>query len=80
MGAHLNLLFAAAAAATLIGCAPADPNAAPAFGKESGLPSNCRAFVQYAVDSYRRGEYAADPTFSALERNCGAHGNLWASK
>lgn len=57
----------------LAGC---DGNAAPKFGS-SGLPANCRAYVQVAVDSYRSRQYSADDTMAGLERNCGAGGQLW---
>lgn len=59
------------------GCRPQDPNLIPEYGKESGLPANCRAFIQYAVDSYRAKQYTADATFASIERNCGANGILW---
>lgn len=59
------------------GMKAADPNAKPAYG-ESGLPSNCRAYIQYAIDSYRQGEYSADDTMTAMERNCGINGWLWS--
>lgn len=60
------------------GCAQLDPNAKPTYGKESGLPANCRAFVQYAIDEYRLGKYTAEETMGALERNCGENGRAWA--
>ena len=60
------------------GCNYFDPNSKPEFGKESGLPANCRAFVQYAIDEYRQGKYSADETMNALERNCGKAGHTWA--
>lgn len=53
-----------------------DPNAVPMTGS-TGLPSNCRAFVQYAIDSWESKEYNAADTFSSLERNCGVVGSLW---
>lgn len=69
--------LAVLAGALLAGCEAQDPNIKPALGKESGLPANCRAYVQYAIDEYRAGKYTADQTFSGLERNCGALGHLW---
>ena len=59
------------------GMKAADSNAKPAYG-ESGLPSNCRAYIQYAIDSYRQGQYSADDTMTAMERNCGINGWLWS--
>ena len=65
---------------SLTGCSqpPSDPNSVPRVGP-SGLPSNCRAFVQYAIDEYRAGKYSADETFNSIERNCGVVGHLWGS-
>lgn len=60
------------------GCAK-DDNASPKFGKETGLPANCRAYVQFSIDSYRQGKYTADETMTGLERNCGANGSTWKS-
>ena len=54
-----------------------DDNKAAEFGKESGLPVNCRAYVQASVDGFRRGEYDASETMNGLERNCGANGYSW---
>ncbi len=59
----------------LSGC---DPNSKPEFGSETGLPSNCRAYVQVAIDSYRSKQYTAEETIAGLERNCGQNGHLWA--
>lgn len=53
-----------------------DPNSEPKYG-DSGLPSNCRSYIQVSVDSWRAGEYEAEETMSAIERNCGTHGSLW---
>lgn len=30
-----------------------DPNSEPKYGKSFGLPENCRAYVQAAIDNYR---------------------------
>ena len=62
----------------LAGCSD-DDNAAPAYGK-TGLPVNCRAYVQVAVDSYRAKQYTADEVIDGLERNCGANGHSWKDK
>lgn len=53
-----------------------DPNSLPTFGK-TGLPSNCRALVQMAVDGWKNKVYTASESFASLERNCGAYGQLW---
>ncbi len=72
------LLLAALLAFGLVGCG--DPNSEPKFGADYGLPANCRAFVQYAIDSYREKKYTADQTFNSLERNCGIAGSLWTHR
>ena len=76
-----TLIFTAAAVLALSGCngSPLDSNAAPRFGA-SGAPSNCRAYVQVAIDGYRRGDYSAAAAMAGLERNCGATGYLWGYK
>ena len=60
----------------LSGCL-SDDNAKAIYGDKTGLPANCRAYIQYAIDSYRAGKYTADATFNGLERNCGANGISW---
>lgn len=54
-----------------------DPNAMPTYGK-TGLPANCRAYIQYAINSYRQELYTADDTMAGIERNCGINGYLWS--
>ena len=61
----------------LSGCTASDDNDAPVYAKDSGLPINCRAFVQFAINEYRAGKYSANDTMSALERNCGSNGWSW---
>jgi hypothetical protein len=63
----------------LIGCDSTVDNTKAQFGKETGLPSNCRAYVQVAIESYRSKSYTADETITGLERNCGANGSLWSN-
>lgn len=53
-----------------------DSNSEPLYGA-SGLPVNCRAYVQHAVDAYRSRQYDAEATMSGLERNCGRNGQIW---
>lgn len=53
-----------------------DLNSEPKYG-DSGLSSNCRAYIQVSVDAWRAGEYETEETMSAIERNCGAYGSLW---
>jgi len=73
--------WAAAVLACLVlsGCGQSDPNALPTYGK-TGLPSNCRAYVQVVIDGYRSKQYTADESFNALERNCGLYGYSWSGK
>lgn len=61
----------------LTGCDRFDPNSRPIYGSESGLPVNCRAYVQVAIDGYHSKRYTADETISGLERNCGVNGYIW---
>lgn len=53
-----------------------NPNGEPKYGA-SGLPSNCRAYIQLSIDEYKAGNYSAEDTMDALERNCGLYGQLW---
>lgn len=60
----------------MAGCARQDDNAKPVYG-ETGLPVNCRAYIQTAVDGYRAKRYTADETMAGIERNCGVAGSSW---
>ena len=71
----LKLILLFLASIGLFGC---DENSKAEFGSETGLPSNCRAYVQVAIDSYRAKQYSAEETFAGLERNCGLNGQLWS--
>lgn len=64
----------------LAGCDQFDPNSKPVYGKESGLPVNCRAYVQVAIDGYRSKQYTADQAMAGLERNCGVYGSSWGTR
>lgn len=75
----MKRLMFLATVVVLTGCGKSDPNSTATFGA-SGLPSNCRAYVQYAINSYRAKEYSADQVFAGLERNCGAQGTSWAER
>lgn len=63
--------------AVIAGCGKSSDNQKPMYGSETGLPANCRAYVQFAIDEFRSKKYTADETMSGLERNCGEHGSLW---
>lgn len=72
----LKVACASALALLLAGCSD-DDNDKPAYGEGTGLPVNCRAYVQVAVDAYRDERYTAEETMAGLERNCGANGSIW---
>lgn len=61
----------------LIGCSAEDDNDEPIYGKNSGRPVNCRAYVQVAIEEYRMHKYSADDAMAGLERNCGVNGQIW---
>lgn len=61
----------------LISCSNEDLNSKPVYGKESGLPANCRAYIQVAVNQWRNGVYDSKVSMDAIERNCGENGSLW---
>ncbi len=62
----------------LSGCA--DDNDAPVYGAQSGLPVNCRAYVQTSINEYRAGKFSANDMVAGLERNCGANGQIWKNR
>ena len=70
----LSILFVLA---TISACSLPDDNDAPVYGKEFGLPVNCRAYVQVSIDGYRSKKFTAEEAFAGLERNCGANGHAW---
>lgn len=59
---------------SILGCS--NPNSKPTYG-ETGLPKNCRAIVQNAIDEWRKGKYSTEDTMDSLERNCGENGYSW---
>ena len=61
----------------LSGCILGDDNSKPIYGKETGMPVNCRAYVQVVIDGYKSKQYSADASFAGLERNCGINGTAW---
>lgn len=73
----LKVACASALAVLLAGCS--SDNDKPVYGEATGLPVNCRAYVQVAVDGYRAKRYTAEETMAGLERNCGANGGIWRS-
>ena len=52
------------------------PNSKHTYG-ETGLPKNCRAIVQNAINEWRKGNYSTNDTMDSLERNCGEKGYSW---
>ncbi len=73
-------VVAIAAAFVLTGCLLEDDNAKPVYGEKTGLPVNCRAYVQAVVDGYKSKQYSADDSMAGLERNCGLYGMSWKDK
>lgn len=71
----MKMAICATLAALLAGCSN-DPNAKPEYG-DSGLPKNCRAYIQVAVNDARAGKYTPAEAMEGIERNCGAAGHLW---
>jgi hypothetical protein len=76
----LKLLLILTLHSFLAGCGQADDNDAPVYGKETGKPVNCRAYVQAAIDGYRAKQYSANDAMAGLERNCGANGWSWKNQ
>jgi len=58
------------------GCSRGDDNDKPEYGP-TGFASNCRAYIQEAVNGYRSRQYTADEAMNGIERNCGAAGQSW---
>lgn len=73
----MKITFAMVVVTMLAGCDWFDDNAKPIYGKESGLPVNCRAYVQVVIDAYRAKQYSAEDSMTGLERNCGIDGLAW---
>lgn len=77
MGRRILKVASAYALATLLAGCGGDDNDKPVYGEGKGMPVNCRAYVQVAVDAYRAKRYTAEETMAGLERNCGANGGIW---
>ena len=75
---HIIIVVTLTSSALLSGCWQQDDNAVPKYGKETGAPVNCRAYVQLSIDEYRNGRFSADDAMAGLERNCGLFGHAWA--
>jgi hypothetical protein len=73
---YRGLLLGGIIFSAMAGCSQVDDNATPRYG-ETGLPANCRAYIQSAINDYRAKKYTADDTFNAIERNCGVAGHTW---
>ena len=71
-------IISIAALLTLSGCGQ-DTNSKPIYG-ETGLPKNCRAYVQTVIDGYKNKSYTAEQSMAGLERNCGLYGSSWGEK
>ena len=77
---HFKFAFIFCLTISVAACGLADDNDKAVYGKESGLPVNCRAYVQVAVNDYKAGKYPIDAIMSGLERNCGENGWSWKNK
>lgn len=74
----MKVIAIAVVALALAGCNnDAAKNDEPRYGKESGLPTNCRALIQANINGFRSGTYTPQEAFASIERNCGAYGALW---
>ena len=58
-------------------CSCADDNDKPKYNKNTKLPVNCRAYVEYAVQGFEQGEYGIEQMNNGLRRNCGYNGQIW---
>jgi hypothetical protein len=65
---------------TVLGIAAFDDNIEPVYSKETGLPVNCRAYIQNAINGHRNGEYSAEAALIGIERNCGVNGWAWIDR
>lgn len=72
----MKVVGASAMVIALGGCG-GDDNDKAIYGDSTGMPVNCRAYVQVAVDGYRAKRFTAEETIAGLERNCGAEGRIW---
>jgi hypothetical protein len=79
MGNRISKVGGALARVVLLAGCGSDDNDKAVYGEATGLPVNCRAYVQVAVDGYRATRYTAEETMAGLERNCGARGRAWAN-
>jgi len=64
----------------LSGCVIGDDNDKAEYGKDLGLPVNCRAYVQASIDGYKSKKYTAEKAMNGLERNCGIYGAAWKNE
>lgn len=51
----MKRMFIASGMALVISACSNDPNSKPEYGDESGLPKNCRAYIQESVNDWRNG-------------------------
>lgn len=55
-------------------------NSKPEYDSKTSVATNCRAYVQSAVDEWHYDIKNTEETLSELERNCGVTGILWEHK
>lgn len=77
MGNGISKVGGALAMTVMLAGCSGDDNDKPVYGDGTGMPLNCRAYVQVAVDGYRAKQYTAEETMAGLERNCGSNGGIW---
>lgn len=73
----IHYLLYTALASTALYYGFQDDNNQPIYGEKTGLPVNCRAYVQVVIDGYRSRQYTAEESMNGLERNCGINGQVW---
>lgn len=73
---RFSLVLAACALAW--GCSE-EYNSKPVYGS-TGLPKNCRAYIQASLNGYHSKSYTAEETLAGIDRNCGLYGTAWKEK
>lgn len=76
MGDLMKYLISFTIIIFLYGCS--DPNKEPKYGKDFGLPENCRAYVQAALDNYEN--KVKDHKYSTIDTLYYCEPNKWYSE
>lgn len=78
-----TILAAAVTCTALVGCGIDDvknyfdPNGQTIYGKESGLPVNCRALIADATDAWKAGRTSPEMALQSIYDHCGRNGTTW---